>query len=367
MENKILISVIVPTYNSETVVPRAAESVIKQMNDRVELILVNDGSTDNSGAVCDNYSKRYPGVKVVHKVNGGLASARNAGMAVATGEYFVFLDADDYLALNTCEELIKVINTYHPDCIDFGWNYVGADGELTPNLHKVQKNVLLDNHVLRNLILPPLLHIHDDPDHFIYEFSCMKVYRRQIIEENSIYFNEELRIWEDRPFVCHYLKYCRNFYSMDQYFYHYVFTEGSLGQRFSMDFFWILVWAFRHYKNLFEDEYDFDTPYVNSYWCGAAENIIRRGLVQTQNAEIIREKILNFLREEQVIHWYRNREPADAFQKRINALVVAGEVEKALRLYTKKVAQGQRKQDIRNVWQCIKNNLKMLRSKLVGE
>ena len=76
---------------------------------------------------------------------------------------------------------------------------------------------------------------------------------------------------------------------------------------------------------------------------------------------------LNLLREEQVIHWYRNREPADAFQKRINALVVAGEVEKALRLYTKKVAQGQRRQDIHNVWECIKNNLRMLRNKLVGK
>lgn len=366
MENKILISVIVPTYNSETLVPRAAESVIKQMNDRVELILVNDGSTDNSGAVCDEYSKRYPGVKVVHKVNGGLASARNAGMAVATGEYFVFLDADDYLASNACEELTKVISTYHPDCIDFGWNYVNSNGEITPNLHKVAKNVLLDNNVLREMILPPLLHIHDDPEHFIYEFACMKVYRRQIIDDNSISFSEELRIWEDRPFVCHYLKYCRNFYSMDQCLYYYVFTEGSLGQQFSMDFFWIIPWGFRHYKNLFEDEFDFDSPYVNSYWCGATENIISRALEQTQNTEIIREKILELLREEQVIHWYRNREPADAFQKQMNALVVAGEVEKALQHYTKKVAQKQRWQYIRNVWDCIKNNLRMPRNKLLG-
>ena len=89
-------------------------------------------------------------------------------------------------------------------------------------------------------------------------------------------------------------------------------------------------------------------------------------LPESLQPDRIREKILELLREEQVIHWYRNREPADAFQKRMNALVVAGEVEKALQHYTKKVAQKQRWQYIRNVWDCIKNNLRMLRNKLLG-
>lgn len=361
-----MISVIIPVYNAEKYVRRAAESVIEQLNGQIELILVNDGSVDNSGAVCDEYSRSYSDVRVVHKVNGGLSSARNAGMAVATGEYLVFLDADDYLAANACEELIKVIREHHPDCIDFGWNYVTWRGEITPHLHKVPKNVLLGNDVLRSMILPPLLHLWEDEDHFIYDFACMKVYRRRIIEQNAVSFNEGQRIWEDRPFVCHYLKYCRNYYSMDQCLYYYVFVEGSLGQRYSLDFFRIMLMSFRHYLELYGDEFDFDTPYVNSYWCRAIENIIYRSLEQTENRDAIRETILNTLRDEQVIHWYRNCRPQNGFDKKVNGLVQVGNVEKALQHYEKQAIRRRRQQTVRNLKSRFKGGLRAIIRKISG-
>lgn len=367
MDKKLIISVVIPVYNAESVVHRAVESILPQMNGQVELILVDDGSKDNSGAICDEYSKNHSQVKVVHKVNGGLSSARNAGMAVAQGEYIVFLDADDYLAPNACEELSKVICEHHPDCIDFGWNYVYWTGEITPNLHKVPKNVLLGNDVLRNLILPPLLHLNGDEEHFIYDFACMKVFRRRIIEENAVSFNEKQRIWEDRPFVCHYLKYCRNFYSMDQCLYYYVFTEGSLGQRYSLDFFKIMLTSFQFYRQLYADEFEFDTPFVNHYWCHAIENMIYRSLEQKQNRETIKENILSTLRDAQVIEWYTKCPPQNAFETKVNALVVAGDAEAALQVYKKKASQKRRRKALLNCKTRMKNGLRGMLRRLRGK
>lgn len=366
MENGITISVIIPVYNSEKCVRRAVESVLVQMNERVELILVDDGSTDCGGAVCDEYSRNHPRVKVVHKINGGLSSARNAGLPVAEGEYIVFLDADDYLAPNACEEISKVIHEHHPDCIDFGWNYVHRNGEITKTHHKITKDVLLGDDVVKNLILPPLLHLKKNDDHCIFDYAWMKVYRRQIIEENSVYFDEGRRIWEDRPFVCHYLKYCHNYYSMSRHLYYYVFTEGSMGQRYSLDFFRIILVTFRHYVGLFGDEFDFDTQYVNNHWCSAIENIIYRSLEQTQNQEMIRETILNTLRDEQTVYWYQNRQPANAFQKKMSALVVAGEVEAALQSYENHVVQKRRQQKKRDAINRIKSNIKGIIRRMWG-
>lgn len=366
MDSNIMISVIIPVYNAEKTIRRAIDSVLCQMHGEVELVLVNDGSKDGSGAICDEYSRNHPEVQVVHKVNGGLATARNAGLAVATGEYITFLDADDYLAANTCEEISKVIRGHHPDCIDFGWSYVNEEGAAAENSHKLQKNVLLGNDILRSLILPPLLHLNDDKDHFIYNFSCMKVYRRQIIEEHSVRFDESRRFWEDRSFVCLYLKYCRNYYSMDQCFYYYVYTEGSLSQQYSPEFFRITLVSFEQNLEVFGDEFDFDTPFVNRYWCGAIENLIYLSLEQTENRDAIRQNIIDTLRNERVIHWYANRQPQDHFEEKVRELVTSGNPEEALRAYEEKAAQKRRQQTDRNFKIRMKRGLQSVLRKITG-
>ena len=109
MQDNTLISMIIPVYNGEKTLHRAVESVLPQSNGSVEIILVNDGSTDGSGAVCDAYLQKSANVKVIHKINGGISSARNAGIAAAHGEYLMFLDADDFLDADTCDEIIKII------------------------------------------------------------------------------------------------------------------------------------------------------------------------------------------------------------------------------------------------------------------
>ena len=106
-----IISIIVPIYNVGKYLPKCIESILNQTFKNFELILVNDGSTDNSGVVCDDYAKKDTRIKIIHKSNGGVSSARNAGLYVAKGEYIGFVDPDDYIDKNMYEKLYRL-------CID---------------------------------------------------------------------------------------------------------------------------------------------------------------------------------------------------------------------------------------------------------
>lgn len=366
MDNRILISVIIPVYNAEKFIRQAVNSVMSQMNGNVELILVNDGSTDSSGVICDEYRMAHPDIRVIHQENGGPCVARNAGIKAAAGEYIMFLDSDDYFAPDACEEVGKVIQKYHPDCIDFGWSYINRSGEKVEHQHKLPKNVLIENDALRKMILPPLLHLCEDEAHRVYDFSCVKVFQRKIMVEHSVFFDEGRRTWEDRHFIIQYLKHCRNYYSMDRCLYYYVFMEGSLSQRYTPDYFRIMLVSFQQYVQLFADEYDFDTQYVNDYWCTAIENMIDLSLEQTTDRDLIQKNILNTLQDKQVVYWYTKRQPKDSFEKKVTDLVVSGHAEAALQLYKEKAAKKRAGQKRTAYINRIKYGLKRIIRRLLG-
>lgn len=104
-----VISVIVPIYNTEKYLAKCLDSLINQTFQRLEIILIDDGSTDNSGQICDEYAVKDDRIKVIHKTNGGVSSARNAGLDVVTGSYIAFVDPDDYIDSDMYEVLYKVV------------------------------------------------------------------------------------------------------------------------------------------------------------------------------------------------------------------------------------------------------------------
>lgn len=114
-----LISIIVPVYNVEKYLKRCIDSLVKQTYKNLEIILINDGSTDNSGYLCNEIIKEDSRVKVVHKKNGGLSSARNTGLKIAKGRYITFIDSDDWIELDTYEYCVKLIKSNQADCIEF--------------------------------------------------------------------------------------------------------------------------------------------------------------------------------------------------------------------------------------------------------
>ena len=102
-----LISVIIPVYKVEKYLSKCVESIINQTYKNLEIILVNDGSPDNCGEICDEYAKKDSRIKVIHKENGGLSDARNAGIEIASGQYIAFVDSDDYIASNMYERMYE--------------------------------------------------------------------------------------------------------------------------------------------------------------------------------------------------------------------------------------------------------------------
>ena len=115
--NKVKVSVVVPVYKVEKYLERCVNSIIKQSLSELEIILVDDGSPDNCGIMCDSFADKDNRIKVVHKANGGLSSVRNAGLKIATGEYIGFVDSDDDIETDMYEKMYNAALKYKVDFV----------------------------------------------------------------------------------------------------------------------------------------------------------------------------------------------------------------------------------------------------------
>lgn len=124
-----LISIVVPVYNVENYLDRCVKSIIAQVYTNIEIILVDDGSSDNSGKICEKWKEKDKRIIVIHKKNGGLSSARNAGIEIAKGKYIAFVDSDDYISKNMYSELYRVLKQNNSDIAICGRKYVWDNGK----------------------------------------------------------------------------------------------------------------------------------------------------------------------------------------------------------------------------------------------
>ena len=139
MEDKDLISVIVPVYNVSAYLERCVDSIIAQTYNMLEIILVDDGATDNSGDICDSYEGKYPGlIKTVHQANKGLSGARNTGLRYAHGKYITFVDSDDWLASDMIETMYNNLKKYNAQISGISFYQAYENGLLVKNSSKTE-------------------------------------------------------------------------------------------------------------------------------------------------------------------------------------------------------------------------------------
>ncbi|MBE7064488.1 MAG: glycosyltransferase family 2 protein [Ruminococcaceae bacterium] len=136
MNNDPLISIIMPVYNVEKYIRRSLDCVVNQTYTNLEIILVDDGSQDNCPAICDEYAEKDSRIKVIHKQNGGIGSARNAGMDIATGDYLTIFDPDDYVSLEVCQKLVSACIKYHADMVVFNYKRIDEDGNTVEKINR---------------------------------------------------------------------------------------------------------------------------------------------------------------------------------------------------------------------------------------
>lgn len=186
MANNPIISVIVPVYNVEMYLSQCVESIINQTYPHLEIILVDDGSTDASGQLCDRYAEKDTRIKVIHKVNGGLSSARNVGMSVMTGEYVAFVDSDDWLELDTYRAaLAEFIQDPRLNVVSFTFMSINSDG--TKKVSR-QSSAVYVGMEASNALAGDKFHV------MVWSY----LYRRDIIQGMSFM---EGRLSEDQPFT----------------------------------------------------------------------------------------------------------------------------------------------------------------------
>lgn len=166
------LSIIIPVYRVEKTLARCVESVISQSYDDYEIILVDDGSPDSCGEICDKMSMTYNRIKVIHRENGGLSAARNTGIEAASGEYITFIDSDDTIAPDTLRDLMTILEK-HPeyDIIEYPvFIFYGSPGGrmFTPG-----------NHAYRN-DMPRYWH---ETAAYTHAYACNKIYRRHLFED----------------------------------------------------------------------------------------------------------------------------------------------------------------------------------------
>ena len=125
---KGLISVIVPVYNVEKYLDKCVQSIVNQTYKNLEIILVDDGSTDHCPALCDEWAKKDERIQVIHKKNGGLSSARNTAIDVISGEYVIFVDSDDWIDLDMIASMLEFAETNDADIVSGGFYFESTDG-----------------------------------------------------------------------------------------------------------------------------------------------------------------------------------------------------------------------------------------------
>lgn len=213
------VSVIIPVYNTKEYLARCVDSVLNQTFGDISVILVDDGSTDGSALVCDSYAKDIR-IKVIHKENGGLSSARNSGIAMAESEYICFVDSDDYLPKNAIERLMSEADK-NTDVVICGY-FLDYGTKLKENYAK-GGNYNIDN-IGDAFAELKAKHIFDP--------AWNKLIRLEFLKENNILFKEG-ELYEDTEFNINILKSKSNIKVISDCLYYYVQRQGSITKRFN--------------------------------------------------------------------------------------------------------------------------------------
>lgn len=207
------VSIVVPVHNAAGCLDQCLRSVVSQTLDDLEILLINDGSSDDSGAICDRYAGEDSRIRVFHQENAGVSAARNRALDAATGRYVVFVDADDYVAPDFVRQMTGPMRDH--DIVICGYErfretgvqpfLIDASGEL--ELRKLYEHTLCTNGIGGG--------------------CCNKIFARDVIDDLGLRFDPRIAVGEDFLFLTHYYRRCRTAYYIGEVLYHYRYSDGS--------------------------------------------------------------------------------------------------------------------------------------------
>lgn len=217
MSNNKRISIIIPIYNVEKYLRGCLDDIINYSSENDEIILVNDGSTDACLNICSEYSSKQKNIKIVNKINGGLSSARNAGIEISQGKYVVFIDPDDRLHKDYFNVLFNVAQAHKCDLVVSGYETVPENKKILPGY---ELNTVLNG--IDFVLSSKNIHTRNDLC-----FVWRNIYKLDIIKNNKIRFNEEVFIGEDVIFNLEFMMKCKRAYAIDKQMYYYTVNNPN--------------------------------------------------------------------------------------------------------------------------------------------
>lgn len=209
------ISVIVPVYNVEKYVEQCIKSIVNQTFKNFELIIVDDGSTDNSGKLCDNFAENDYRIHVIHTENRGVAAARNKGLDIAIGEFICFVDSDDYVQNNYLAYMYGQIRNSDYDFVSCTANFVNENSFLLQRNSYDTKKMIIDSNIIKTYMTT----------NYIEDVAWNKLYKRDVWE--NLRYLENVN-YEDTEIIIRLLKRCRKILFTNEYLYNYRIRAGSI-------------------------------------------------------------------------------------------------------------------------------------------
>ena len=279
------ISIIVPVYNVEDLLPRCIDSLLKQTKRNIEIILVDDGATDRSGEICDEYAKMSEKIRVIHKPNGGLTSAWKAGAKAAEGLYLGFVDSDDWIDEDMYKRMWESACKYNSDMVVCGLVFDYED----PSIPKRNEISSFDKEYYSRKELEELFpNLINDGRFFgrmLQPARVTKIYRRELVEKNMILCKEEVSVGEDMQLTLPAILDAKSLSVVQDFYpYHYWFNQKSMTGKYDPNYLDKIKIMARRMKEISAEKaiYDFSSQITNDF-LGLAVIGLKNGV--TRNTE----------------------------------------------------------------------------------
>ena len=221
------VSIIVPVYNVEQFLPKCLDSLIGQTHSDIEVILIDDGSTDGSLDICKRYASKRDNWIVISKPNEGQGIARNIGIKTATGEYIIFVDSDDWIEKDLCQEVAQQLKASNADFANFGLDFVTPQGDVIKQIVKFRQQFLSGEQIFHRALI----------DSDVLSISWNKMYRKSIFENEQIVF-PPIRANEDIYFSRAVSQSSKACIFIDRVFYHALVRPGSTSRSMSEEIYY---------------------------------------------------------------------------------------------------------------------------------
>lgn len=234
-----IFSIIVPLYNKKDYIKRCIESILSQSYTDFELIVIDDGSTDGSSSIANNFSHQDNRIVYLCYDNSGVSIARNRGLQIASGEYILFVDADDWVENNYLAEIHTAISKKTADIYIWGLTKDFAN-------HSISQAPTMNGVYSRNMFLNNMIKEQYGKNEGLYGYICNKAIRRELIVNNNLHFNPEIKLQEDYDFFLNCYRIADSFYCFNSCGYHYVIDIAPLCQRKSGNVNYIQLYQIAH-------------------------------------------------------------------------------------------------------------------------